>query len=286
MPHLPLPKYKVSGIYKLQICRKLAARLRLIFAARLPQTRFSYANYFSGALFWHTMCAASMQRTVVAHCSGTQCAPQVCSAQLPHTVLAHNVRRKYAAHSCRALFWHTMCAVQVSLQRTVATHCTGTQCAPQVCSAQLSRTILAHNVRHTGKFAAHSCRTLFLCATTLRRTVAVLCIVLPPPLPPPSHPWFIIPTAIFFLVPYPQGECKKKCGDGRSVTKNKNLGVGVGKNVGAGDGRGYIKNKNLGVGLAVFNPGGGGWGWFDKVIAKKNWGGGRVIYKPPVHPKY
>ena len=175
------------------------------------------------------MCAASMQCTVVAHCSGTQCAPQVCSAQLPHTVLAHNVRRKYAAHSCRALFWHTMCAVQVSLQRTVAAHCTGTQCAPQVCSAQLSRTFLAHNVRRTGKFAAHSCRTLFLCATTLRRTVAVHCTVLPPPLPPPppTPPLVYHPHRhIFFLVPYPQAECKKKCGDGRSVTKNKNLGVG------------------------------------------------------------
>ena len=173
------------------------------------------------------MCAASMQCTVVAHCSGTQCAPQVCSAQLPHTVLAHNVRRKYAAHSCRALFWHTMCAVQVSLQRTVAAHCTGTQCAPQVCSAQLSRTILAHNVRRTGKFAAHSCRTLFLCATTLRRTVAVHCTVLPPPTPPPHPtPGLSSPPPYFFLVPYPQAECKKKCGDGRSVTKNKNLGVG------------------------------------------------------------
>ena len=171
------------------------------------------------------MCAASMQCTVVAHCSGTQCAPQVCSAQLPHTVLAHNVRRKYAAHSCRALFWHTMCAVQVSLQRTVAAHCTGTQCAPQVCSAQLSRTILAHNVRRTGKFAAHSCRTLFLCATTLRRTVAVHCTVLPPPTPP-TPPLVYHPHRHFFLVPYPQAECKKKCGDGRSVTKNKNLGVG------------------------------------------------------------
>ena len=81
---LPLPKYKVSGIYKPQICRKLAARLRLIFAARLPQTRFSYANYFSGALLWHTMCAASMQHTVVAHVS---CVPQVCGAQLPCTAL-------------------------------------------------------------------------------------------------------------------------------------------------------------------------------------------------------
>ena len=168
------------------------------------------------------MCAASMQCTVVAHCSGTQCAPQVCSAQLPHNVLAHNVRRKYAAHSCRALFWHTMCAVQVSLQRTVAAHCTGTQCAPQVCSAQLSRTILAHNVRRTGKFAAHSCRTLFLCATTLRRTVAVHCTVLPPH----PTPGLSSPPPYFFLVPYPQAECKKKCGDGRSVTKNKNLGVG------------------------------------------------------------
>ena len=192
------------------ISRKYAANLQhvcgLYLRRVLPQTRFSYANYFSGALFWHTMCAASMQCTVVAHCSGTQCAPQVCSAQLPHTVLAHNVRRKYAAHSCRALFWHTMCAVQVSLQRTVAAHCTGTQCAPQVCSAQLSRTFLAHNVRRTGKFAAHSCRTLFLCATTLRCTVAVHCTVLPPPYPPPPpHPWFIIPTAIFFFSSLPPG---------------------------------------------------------------------------------
>ena len=171
-----LPKYKVSGIYKPQICRKLAARLRLIFAARLPQTRFSYANYFSGALFWHTMCAASMQHTVVAHCSGTQCAPQVCSAQLPHTVLAHNVCRKYG-------------------------------------SAQLSRTILAHNVRR--KFAAHCCRTLFLCASSLRRTVAVHCAVLPPyPLTPPhpiaTPPLVYYPHCHIFLVPYPQGECEKK----------------------------------------------------------------------------
>ena len=131
----PLPKYKVSGIYKPQICRKLAARLRLIVAARLPQTRFSYANFFSGALFWHTMCATSMQRTVVAHCSGTQCAPQVCSAQLSRTVLVHNVRRKSAAHNCRALFWYTMCAA--SLRRTVVVHCS-------VCH----------------EFAAHSCRAL------------------------------------------------------------------------------------------------------------------------------
>ena len=106
------------------------------FAARLPQTRFSYANYFSDALFWHTMCAASM-RSVVAHCSGTQCAPQFCSAQLPHTVLAHNVCRKYAAHSCRALFWHTMCAA--SLRRTVVAHYS---CVPQLCGAQLPCTVL------------------------------------------------------------------------------------------------------------------------------------------------
>ena len=56
------------------------------------------------------MCATRVQRTVVAHCSGTQCAPQVYSAQLLRTVLAHNVRHKSTAHSCRALFWHTMCA--------------------------------------------------------------------------------------------------------------------------------------------------------------------------------
>ena len=172
----PLPKYKVSGTYMPQTCSKLAASLRLIVAASLLQTRCSYANFFSGALFWHTMCAASLRRTVVAHCSGTQC-------------------------------------------------------APQVCGAQLSRTILAHNVRRTGKFAAHSCRTLFLCATTLRCTVAVHCVVLPPPTPhplPPLHPTpgLSPPPPYCFLVPYPQGECKKKSGDGRSVTKNKNLGVG------------------------------------------------------------
>ena len=176
----PLPKYKVSGIYKPQICRKLAARLRLIFAARLPQTRFSYANYFSGALFWHTMCALSMQRTVVAHCSGTQCAPQVCSAQLPHTVLAHNVCRKYAAHSCRALFWHTMCAA--SLQRTDVTHYS---CVPS-------------------QFAAHSCR-------------ALRCSAPPTPSPHPHPtPGLSPPLPYFSLVPYPQGECEKKCGDGNT----------------------------------------------------------------------
>ena len=148
----------------------------------------------------------------------------VCKLLFRRTVLAHNVRRKYAAHSCHALFWHTMCAA--SLQRTVAAHCTGTQCVPKVCSAQLLLTIMAHNVRR--KFAAHCCRTLFLCASSLRRTVAVHCAVLPPLPPPPipTPPLVYHPTAIFFLVPYPQGECEKKCGDGRSVTKNKNLGVG------------------------------------------------------------
>ena len=82
--------------------------------------RRKYAAHSCRALFWHTMCAASLQRTVAAHCTGTQCA---------------------------LLFWHTMCAVQVSLQRTVVGHCSGTQCAPQVCSAQLPHTVLAHNVR-------------------------------------------------------------------------------------------------------------------------------------------
>ena len=176
------------------ICSKLAASLRHIVTASLLQTRFSYANFFSCALFWPTMCAASMQRTVVAHCTGTQCAPQVCSAQLSRTVLAHNVRRKYAAHSCRALFWHTMCAA--SLQHTVVAHCA----------------------------------------------------VLPPPLPPtPPQPYFTTPPP-YFLVPYPQGECEKKCWDGRSVTENKNLGWGLEKMQWRGDGRGYIKNKNLGWG--------------------------------------
>ena len=144
---IPYPKIRSL----VHICRKLAASLRHTVAASLLQTRFSYANYFSGALLWPTMCAASMQRTVVAHCFCTQCAPQICSAQLSRTVLAHNVRRKFAAHSCRALFWHTMCAA--SLQRTVVAHCSGTQ---------------------------------YMCATSLWRKVAVHCAVLPPP--PVYHP--------------------------------------------------------------------------------------------------
>ena len=83
--------------YLVHICRKLApklaASLRHIVAASLLQTRFSYANFFSGTL-----------------------------------VLAHNVRRKYAAHSCRTLFWHTMYAA--SMQRTVVAHYSGdTMCA-------------------------------------------------------------------------------------------------------------------------------------------------------------
>ena len=141
----------------------------------MPQTCSTFAAYICGAF------AAN--------------AFFVCKFLFWRTVLAHNVRRKNAAHSCRALFWHTMCAT--SLQCTVATHCTGTQCVLQVCSAQLSRTILAHNVRR--KFAAHSCRTLFLCATSLRRTVAVHCAVLPqPPLPHPTPGLSTPPPYLFF----------------------------------------------------------------------------------------
>ena len=153
-----------------------------------------------------------MQITFLAHCSGTQCAPQVCSAQLSRTVLAHNVRRKFAAHSCRALYWHTMCAE--SMQRTVVAHYSGTQCAPQVCSALLLHTILV-----CLNFAARSCRALRCSA------------LLPPPAPTPS---LSPPLPYFFLVPYPKGECEKKCWGGRSVTKNKNLGVGWEKCRGGG----------------------------------------------------
>ena len=128
-----------------------------------------------------------MQITFLAHCSGTQCAPQVCCAQLSRTVLAHNVRRKFAAHSCRTLYWHTMCAE--SMQRTVVAHYSGTQCAPQVCSALLSHTILV-----CLNFAAHSCRALRCSAPPLPY---------PPLPPPPPHPWFITPTAIFFFSSLP-----------------------------------------------------------------------------------
>ena len=49
---------------------------------------------------------------------------------------------------------------------------------------------------------------------------------------------------------------------------------------------GYLKNKNLRVGVAVFNPGEG-----DGLISNcekklRRRGEGRVIYKPPEHPKY
>ena len=71
-----LPYQNIRSL--VHICRKLAASLRLIVAASLLQTRFSYANFFSGALFWPTMCGA----------------------QLPHTII---VCHKFAAHSCRAL---------------------------------------------------------------------------------------------------------------------------------------------------------------------------------------
>ena len=108
----------------------------------------------------------------------------VCKLLFWRTVLAHNVRHKYAAHSCRALFWHTMCAA--SLQRTIVAHCSGTQCAPQVCGAQLWCTVL--------------------CATNLRHTVAVHCAVPhpPPPLHPPlsPNPQFITPPPYIFLVPW------------------------------------------------------------------------------------
>ena len=66
------------------ICRKLAASLQHTVVASLPQTCFSYANYFSGTLFWHTMCAASLQCTVVVH---YYCVPEVCGTQLPCTAL-------------------------------------------------------------------------------------------------------------------------------------------------------------------------------------------------------
>ena len=120
----------------------------------MPQTCSTFAAYMCGAF------AAN--------------AFFVCKLLFWRTVLAHNVRRKYAAHSCRALFWHTMCAK--SMQRTVVAHYSGTQCAPQVCSAQLSHTILV-----CLKFAAHSCCALRCSA----------------PLPPPP-PGLSPPLPYFF----------------------------------------------------------------------------------------
>ena len=151
----------------------------------------------------------------------------VCKLLFWRTVLAHNVRHKYAAHSCRALFWHTMCAA--SLRHTIVAHCSGTQCAPQVCSAQLSRTVLVHNVCR--KFAAHSCRALICVPQRAHSCRALRCSPPPPPTPHPN-PQFITPPPYIFLVPFPQGECEKKMWGWLECYKN--LGVGMGKNVGVG----------------------------------------------------
>ena len=166
-----------------------------------------------------------MQISFLAHCSGPQCAPQVCCAQLSRTVLAHNVRRKFAAHSCGALYWHTMCAAR--MQRTVVAHYSGIQCA------------------------AHSCRTLFLCATTLRRTVAVHFAVLPPspltpPYPPPP-PLVYHPHCHIFFSSLPPGGVRKNAGMVGVLQKIKIWGWGW-----------------------QFLTRGGGMGWFDIAIAKKN----------------
>ena len=84
-----------------QVCG--AQLSRTILAHNVRRTG-KFAAHSCRALYWHTMCAASMQRTVVAH-----------------------------------FFWHTMCAVQVSLQRTVVAHYS---CVPQLCGAQLPCTAL------------------------------------------------------------------------------------------------------------------------------------------------
>ena len=144
------------------ICRKLAASLQHTVVASLPQTCFSYANYFSGTLFWHTMCAASLQCTVVVH---YYCVPEVCGTQLP----------------CTALFPppppHT------------------------------------HTLPHP-----------------------------PTPSLSPTPPYF------FSSLP-PGGVWEKKWGD-RSVTKNKNLGVGMGKKCRGGGMVGVIWKIKI-----------WGWGW-------------------------
>ena len=167
-----------------------------------------------------------MQITFLAHCSGTQCAPQVCSAQLSRTVLAHNVRCKFAAHNCRTLFWYTMCAT--SLQRTIVAHCSGTQCAPQVCSAQLSCTVL--------------------CATTHTQLPCTALFPTPPPPPPPPQPLVYHPTPIyFFSSPSPRG----------SVRKNVGM-VGVLQKSGGGDGK---KCRGGGMVWVIWKIKIWGWGW-------------------------
>ena len=132
------------------------------------------------------------------------------------------------------------------MQVSFLAHCSGPQCAPQVCSAQLSLTVLAHNVCR--KFAAHSCRALYwhtICAASMQRTVVahysgtqcapqvcgaqlprtiLVChkfaapqlpctaLFCPHPLLPPPHltPGLSPPPPYFCLVPYPQGEFEKK----------------------------------------------------------------------------
>ena len=85
------------------------------------------------------------------------------------------ISRKYAANlqPVCGLYLRRVCCKRVfRMQITFLAHCSCTQCASQVCSTQLSRTVLAHNVRR--KFAAHSCCTLYwhtMCAKSMQRTV-------------------------------------------------------------------------------------------------------------------
>ena len=152
-----------------------------------------------------------MQITFLAHCSGTQCAPQVCSAQLSRTVLAHNVRRKFAAHSCRTLYWNTMCAESMPAHSCCALFW------HTMCAASLWRTVVAH----------YSCVPQ-VCGAQLPCTALFCPPPLPLPTPPPPHPWFITPLPYFFLVPYPQGECEKNVGMVGVLQKKKSGGGGGG----------------------------------------------------------
>ena len=133
LPHIlqskKLSRYKAQSFpYSVNNCAHPYQNIRsLVYISRKYAANLQHVC----GLYLRRVCRKRvfrMQITFLAHCSDTQCAPQVCSAQLSRTVLAHNVRRKFAAHSCRTLYWHTMCAA--SMLRTVVAHYSGTQCAP------------------------------------------------------------------------------------------------------------------------------------------------------------
>ena len=170
----------------IKVCRQSRKTFLLLYCLFFCSTFAAYScgAFAANAFFVFTFISfplsafCDLRRTIVAHCSGTQCAPQVC----------------------------------------IVAHCSGTQ----FCGAQLSRTVLVHNVHR--KFAAHSCRALFCVPQRAHSCRALRCSPHPPlpPQPPVYHP-----NPIYFFSSLPPGGVWEK-----------NVGmVGVLQKSGGGDGK-------------------------------------------------